>query len=86
MGSIADSLGLRLATTATGYGAVIDGVLDIRTVADTPSGAAMCALMAKGRRVISNCADPDCDCKVRLLADLYPEIKIVPVSVEATHG
>jgi UDP-N-acetylglucosamine enolpyruvyl transferase len=86
VGSITDPLTLRLATTATGYGAVINGVLDVRTVADTPNSAAMCAIMAQGRRVLSNCADPDCDCKLRLLADMFPEVKIVPVSVEATDG
>ena len=72
----------RLATSATGYGAVIDGVLNIRTVTETPNAAALNALFLAGYRVLSNCTDTDCDCKVRLLAKVRPDIRIVSVAVE----
>jgi len=75
----------RLATTATGYGAVIGGILDVRTIMDSKNGAALNAIYATGRRVLSNCTDPDCDCKLTLLAQLEPSIRIVPVKIEVSH-
>lgn len=70
-----------MATSATGYGAVIDGILNVRTVTDTANAAAFNALYLAGIGVLSNCTDRDCTCKVDLLARVRPDIKIVPVSV-----
>jgi hypothetical protein len=72
-----------MATSATGYGAVIDGILNIRTVTDTANAAAFNALYLSGVAVLSNCNDPDCTCKLDVLARIRPDIKIVPVSVRA---
>lgn len=72
----------RLAASATGYGAVIDGVLNIRTVTESANMAAFNALYLAGYRILSNCADPDCDCKLRLLSQYRPDTRIVHVSVE----
>ncbi len=79
-----DTLTQRLATSATGYGAVIDGILDIRTVTDGPNGAALNALFVKGVNVVSNCIDRDCTCMVELLGRLHPDVKIVAVAVQVT--
>ena len=74
-----------LAISATGYGAVIDGVLNIRTVTDSPNAAALNALHFLGFRMVSNCADRDCDCMVTALARLAPDVRIVPVSVQTIN-
>lgn len=73
-----------LATSATGYGAVIDGVLNIRTVTDTPNAAALNALYVCGIQIVSTCNDTDCDCMLKVAAHLRPDIKIVPVKIEVT--
>lgn len=78
------SLTSRLASSATGFGAVIDGVLNIRSVTETANMAAYNALYLAGHRILTNCADPDCDCKLRLLAQLRPDIRIVRVAVEVS--
>lgn len=74
----------RLATTATGYAAIIGGVLDIRTVTDGRNAAALNALFANGTRVESNCTDRDCTCLVELLGRLHPDVQIVAVAVQVT--
>lgn len=71
-----------MAASATGYGVVIDDILNIRTVTDTPNGAALNGLYVGGFQIMSNCGDPDCDCKVRLIAKLMPTAKVVAVKVE----
>ena len=71
----------RLASSATGWGVVIDGVLNIRTVTDSRNGAAMNALYVGGARVLSICRDPDCDCMVKALAQHMPGARLVAVSV-----
>jgi hypothetical protein len=73
----------RMATTSTGYGAVIDGILNIRTVTETANMAAYNALFLVGYRVLTTCFDSDCDCKLQLLNKVRPDIRIVPVRVEA---
>lgn len=73
----------RLATSATGYAAVIGGVLNVRTVADSQKAAAMNAIYAMGHTVLAPCPDPDCDCMVRLLAHHFPDVRLVPVRIEA---
>jgi hypothetical protein len=74
----------RLATSATGYGAIIDGILNICTVTDTANAAALNALYFRGFQVQSTCRDRDCDCIVKTLARLAPDVRIVPVSVQTT--
>ena len=74
----------RLATTASGFGAVIDGILDIRTVTEGANGAALNALHVKGFRVVSTCQDRDCDCMVKLLAQFAPDVQLVRVAVQVT--
>lgn len=75
-----------LQTSATGWAAVINGVLDVRTVTDTRNGAALNALFAQGVRVIPTCADTDCDCMVDLLAKEKPGTRLVAVMVQVAHG
>ena len=85
--SALDKLKSSLATSATGWGAVINGTLDIRTVTETCNGAALNAIYVKGVRVISNCTDPDCDCMVKVLAEMFPDIRIVRIKAEVQpHG
>lgn len=79
-----ETLTQRLATTATGFGAVIDGILDIRTVTDGRNAAALNALFVKGTNVKSNCTDRDCTCLVELLGRLHPDVQIVAVAVQVT--
>lgn len=81
-GGLAD----RLATSATGFGAVIGGVLNVRTVADTKKATALNAIYAMGQVLMSVCQDPECDCTVRVLAHYFPEVRIVPVTVEVADA
>lgn len=80
--SLPPALLARLATSASGFGAVIDGVLNVRTVTDTRNAAALNALCVQGFRVVSTCEDRECDCLVKLMAQLMPTARIVPVRVE----
>lgn len=73
----------RLATSATGYAAVIGGVLNVRTVSDSQKAAALNAIYAMGHTVLAPCPNPDCDCIVRLLAHHFPDVRLVPVRIEA---
>lgn len=82
----ATSLATRLATTGTGFAAVIDGILDVRTISDTANDAAMNALLIKGTMAFATCTDPACDCVVKGLAKLMPSAKIVAVRVEVAHA
>lgn len=79
------SLSTRLAASATGYGAVIDGVLNIRTVSETPNMVALNALFLVGIHVQNPCQDLCCDCIVRIARQLRPDIWIVSVSVEVSE-
>lgn len=80
-------LAARMASSATGWAAVIDGVLNIRTVGETANMAAVNALFISGFRVFSNCADPDCDCMVKALDRFMPNrVQLVRVKVEANYG
>lgn len=76
----------RMSKTATGWAAVIDGVLNIRTVSHTANAAAVNALYVGGFRILSNCTDSDCDCMVRALSSLMPKAKLVRVSVEVADA
>lgn len=75
-----------LSTTATGYAAAIDGVLDIRTVTDNRRGAAINALCVIGLYPMLRCQDPECDCIVKMLPHITDRIEIVSVSVETSKG
>lgn len=86
MADIAASLSQRLATSATGYAAVIDGVLNIRTVNETRNMAAHNALWVSGCRIFTTCKDLDCDCMVKLLEEMFPAVKIIAVQVETTNA
>lgn len=76
----------RLATTASGFGAIIDGVLNVRTVTDSRKGAALNTIYAMGHSLVSSCVDPDCGCLEGTLADLFPDVRIVAVNVEVDHA
>lgn len=84
--SLPSALTEGMSRSAQGYAAVIDGILNVRTVTDTRNAAALNALFITGYRVIPTCQDPDCDFVVRLLAQMRPDIKIVPVSLEVNDG
>lgn len=75
------SITANLAKQGSGYAAIIDGVLNVRTVSDSEKGTALNALWAVGFYVQGNCQDPDCDCTIRLLQKARPDIRIVPVNV-----
>ena len=76
----------QIATSATGWGAVIGGVLDIRTVNDGRNSAAWMALRVQGFELATTCTDPYCDCMVRLLAQLKPDTQLVPVTVQVANA
>jgi hypothetical protein len=77
--TLAETLGLD--KTTTGYGAVIDGILNIRTVTDTQNHAAYNALYIHGYIPDGMCDKPECDCIVVMMQKVLPNIKIVPVTV-----
>lgn len=76
-----EALTERMQRSATGFGAVIDGVLDIRTVSDSERVTAMRAMSARGIWCLP-CPDEGCDCMKKAAEALG--LKIVAVSVEAT--
>lgn len=88
-----DPLIKSLAATATGYAAVIDGVLDIRTAADNEKGAAINALSVLGVPLIilaMSCNDPECDYTLKMLAQVAKQrkrtVEIVTVKIEIEKG
>lgn len=84
MSAALDKLKSSFATSATGWGAVIDGMLDIRTIAEEKKLAAYNALIAKTNTIfVPTCRDPDCDCLIKILAEKFPAVKLVQVRVEA---
>lgn len=60
---------------------MIDGVLNIRTVSDSRNAAAVNAMFVRGIIVQGRCRDTDCDCMVRALARLCPDVRLVAVTV-----
>lgn len=79
-------LASRLAKTATGYAAVIDNVLNVKTVADTEKAAALNAIYATRASLAMICQDPDCGCIQRLVAQHFPQVRIVTVKVEVSDA
>lgn len=76
----------RMATTATGWAAVINGVLDARTVTINKRSAAINAFLAMNIVVLGTCADEDCNCMIEKLGHRFPGIKLVPVTVVVSNG
>lgn len=85
MSELAAMLSIRLASSASGYAVVRDGLLDLRTVAPHQNAAAALAIVLAGVRLLSTCHDPGCDCRVSLMKRMLPEAKIVAVNVEVTN-
>lgn len=79
-------LAASLATSAMGYAAVIDGVLNIRTVSESENAAALNAIYALGYRLSTTCVNPDCNCMVQALAQIAPGARIVPVTAGVCDG
>ncbi|SDX96736.1 hypothetical protein [Roseicitreum antarcticum] len=77
------SLTERMALSAHGYAAVIDGIMNVRTVSSSPNFAALNALYLTGKILAGGCRDPECDCMVNFMKKVSPNIKIVPVSVHS---
>ena len=76
-----------LATSGTGWAAIINGIMDVRTISDGKNTAALNAIHVCGFHPRTTCVDPDCDpdcdCIVKVLADCMPDVKLVRVRVEA---
>lgn len=71
----------RIATTASGYAVVKDGVLDINTCSDTRNRAAQMGLIRANLPPI-HCPDGGCDCNIKKLAEVLPETTLVTVKIE----
>lgn len=69
----------RMQRTATGFAVVTDGVLDVRTVADSRRNAALRGLAMRNILAIP-CPDDACDCMVKVAEGFG--LKIVAVTVE----
>ncbi len=83
MTSVFEAIKGGLASSATAYAVVIDGVLDVRTCRTSRNEAAYSGVVIVSKAIVlTNCATPDCDCMVKLLAERSPESKIVPVKIE----
>lgn len=78
-----DDLADMLSRQATGTAAIIDGVLDVRTVGMGPNHSALLALQLHGLQPFPVCLDSECDCLVRALARMRPAVRIVQVDVRA---
>lgn len=74
----------RLANSATGFAAVVDGLLLIGTAAETKNGVALNVLYRFGYPIFG-CSDPDCECYIHGLRSVRPDVLIVPIRVEVWH-
>jgi hypothetical protein len=87
--SVIESLTKSIATTATGYAAIINGVLDMTTASDSRRAAAMKGLIIAGVHPLvvmhTDCQDPGCGCMEEWLKDRYPDSRIVAVKVEVSE-
>lgn len=79
------TLAHRLATSATGFAAVVDGLLLISSSAETKNGVALNVLYRFGYPIVG-CDDPDCECYVLGLRAVRPDVRIVPVKLEVSHA
>lgn len=75
-----------LARSGYGHAAVVDGVLDMRTVANGPNATALMVLTLNRYVVMRMCPDPFCDCVVEDLKKLLPAVSIVRVKVDVIDG
>ena len=79
-----------LATQATGFACVIDGVLDMRTISDTAKGCAARTIgltMGPLAAMISyRCQDPTCDCTVKALKTEVPNARLVAIEIKVTEA
>jgi len=81
-----EEMAAKMAIGATGFGAIINGILDIHTVSDTRKACAVNAIwIASGRRLSLACEDPACGCFEGILALQFPGVSIVPVSVQVVQ-
>lgn len=76
-----EALTERMQRSATGFACVYEGLLDVRTVADTGRAAAIRGMMMRNVLVIP-CPDEACDCAVKA-AETFG-LRIVPVTIEVT--
>lgn len=77
-----EALKATMASQATGYCAVIDGVMNPMTFSVIRKRTALAALIIKtGMMVMSTCDDESCDCEAKVLAEKFPDVKIVAVDV-----
>lgn len=87
--SAIDALTKSIATTATGYAAVINGALDMTTTSDSRRLAAMKGLANGGVPallvVLTDCNNPDCDCMEKSFLGTFLGSRIVPVKVEVSE-
>lgn len=87
--SAIDALNKSIATTATGYAAVLDGVLDATTTSASRKSAAMKALVASGvpafAVMLLDCDKDGCDCVEKAFLAEVAGSRIVSVKVEVTE-
>ena len=87
--SAIDALTKSIATTATGYAAVINGALDIGSVSPTKQSAAVKGLVAAGvpafAVMLMQCEKEDCDCMVKTFEERAVGGRIVSIKVEVTE-
>jgi hypothetical protein len=87
--SAIDALTKSIATTATGYAAVINGALDAGTVSFTRQAAAAKGLAASGvpafAVMMMTCDKEGCDCMVKAFEARNAGGRIVPVKIEVTE-
>lgn len=77
-----EAIAASMATQTAGYIAVIDGVMNPMTFHVERKRTALAALTIKtGKMVLSTCTDAGCDCEVKVLAENFPDVKIVTVDV-----
>lgn len=75
-----EKIAASMLTKTLGFAAVLDGVVNIRTVSDTAQGSALNMLFIHNV-VFSPCNDPKCNCTTKALNEVVPGAKIVPVEV-----
>jgi hypothetical protein len=87
--SALDDLTKSMATTATGYAAVLNGVLDATTTSASRKSAAMKALVASGvpafAVMLLGCDKDGCDCVEKAFVAEVDGGRIVPVKVEVSQ-
>lgn len=87
--SVIESLTESIATTATGYAAIINGALDMTTASDSRRLAAMKGMTKAGVPpsvvLFVACDDDACDCMEKKLCETFPGSRIVSVKVEVSE-